>query len=134
MTIESFSPEQNALWEKIKTGNYSFIELTLEEQQLVAQTMRPTRSFSFEQKEALKNLYLVALHPNDISNLNAISKKHKLVERTTISGEKVTPGKVLTNIREGEPFYFARESLSIWKIKEILPEAFPASSDLREVE
>jgi hypothetical protein len=90
-------------------------DLSLQEFAAIAGFCRavPGAGFSAEQREFLRNGYLLAPSAKAIEGINAAApRNHRLGYRVSLAGEALIPVSVITCYRPGEPFDWAARFLA----------------------
>lgn len=123
----ALNSEQTTLLELLAPGTYAFSEITPEQQQLLAITLRPIGPFTDEQRALLVDWYLLVT-PEQIAAANATLAPLSLGigSRQTSDDRTVTNADLLTDcMRPGDTYQAIAPFLSTLKIIRIAPEEFP---------
>lgn len=105
------------IFDKASKADLSFNELTQSERTYLASSFREV-SLIRNLYQYLNQVYLVIPKGLDPATLNATEPSvNKLVVYETDEGEYLTPVKVLTNVRPGEPYFWLMSyGVFDWKI------------------
>ena len=124
----ALSTEQTALLELLANGDYAWVDLNANQQQLLGATLRPAGSFTEEQRELLANWYLI-ITPEQLATANdtLAHLSLRVGSRQTGDGRVVTNAHLLTDCVQLKDNYHAiAHILTTLPLIRLSPEAFPA--------
>ena len=130
----NLTPEQTTLLNLLAPGDYAWADLNTDQQQLLSTTLRPTGTFTDEQRELLADWYLV-ITPQQLATANAVLAPLGLGvgSRQTSDGRMVVNAHLLTDcLWQGDNYYLISHILNKLKLVKLEIDKFPEEELLND--
>lgn len=130
--MANLTPNQITLLQILAKGEHSWIDLTVDQQIELSSVLRPENSFTSDQRELLKDWYLL-ISPEQLLEANDTLQPLGLAigSRQTIDGQTVTNADLLTDcIQPTDTYHSIAHILATLKLIKLTPDMFPLVEDL----